>query len=1718
MAHYNYQESMLPSAGGNIMAMRGGGVPMGYDPSASVLPATSNSIPIVDMKGGDETLPMAAAATVVSAPVITVPVTEETVTEEATAKKSNAPITANSDTSSPKTTPNTPPKLEAKPPGKPIRFILFGEEFNAFSPDAANSPILALLGNLNDTDKPAALQQIYDGIVNLRTSDLTTYPQFKRLLTNMGLTYAKQKNELKEEIVRPEMTEIKLVFPNNKEVIVTLTIKCDQMPSCSKNNLALAAAATVMLQKGGEDTARTIRLFGKDYFFPTRPKDINGHLDLLKELEVEDKDATFKLTLLEEIYDGCYTDGSIISKIKCSTFGTLLEELGQKYAKNMQKLLESGALPSRSNQKEESTSRKELPNGDIELTFTFSNFGKQLDAEIQEKISKAVQKSTNAQSFGSKLKHMVSTVSSDQVSIHGMDNQKNACFCISALQFLFSIPQIRTAIKKHGCKSELLAQILTQIHDPHYEMTEVNQDGIMCALFNLFEELGEDMALFSKLNGDFKAGTAVPYELLGYIMKNFFISINALDDFGQQQDASAFLLFLFDVIGKKIPIKNLFEFTIDTTRKGSSTNVNNKKDEMLWLLPLEKDSSGNDITSSTALPKQKFDTTLSSNVVYQGESQIKTDTIILKQNPYLLIQTSINAFGTGKVKTDSSGNPLLNSSGQTKHEMGDRYYNIDLTAIPPVFTIGDKTFKKFGSIQYRGTGGGGHYVYTRYDLSSKKGIVYNDNAPKFYSDISTVENPLPDYVLIYAEMGQEQKEAHFEEEAQKMEDLIRDKAHTSIEMMTKDINKSDGVDNNLNMHMIDFIQEGYMIGLDKTGQSGGGDKEELWKSRPPVGDLLFFKGDTPATDVKTKKNLSVADLCLMLKEYAQKTRARESTKSTSMDILSSEMDKAKDVYLESTDDAIKKNALVAYAIFDILKELMEGIEPISKKDLEAKSEKAAATQKNIAEKREAKEKEAKAEAFKKKHRLLMDAPAENTAVPTAVAAAAAAMSNESDATSEEVLSAKSETSEEDRQRQMAANEKRQQENMKGRNGRNIKLSSLPNSPLSSNSKLAAKKEQAASLLASMRTLSDEIKELKQDPAQNSNKIRDKIYELTAMRSNVNEIQGINKSNSTNAANILKEAMNPTQPVDSASSNAANAKRKKNMESVLAELKARQASADSSSSKLNITPTKKADSILALMHITLDGIKQLKEEPTSNSNKIQEEIRKLTEMKSNVNKIEGINVSKSGKAAEILTEAINTKQATRGFLNDLVASSPARSPALSNHKISEANTTRLEKINRAISQLNKPQAVLPSAQSSVQSSNLASFVSKSRKANNNSRKNAAAKQAEMEKQKRINQEVSKQMQQDQSDEKEPSTISDRITDSLRIAQILKDKPINDPAVNTIKTDFGIDASEMDKRKIMDKLLDVVGRWMKAIDGKTNDKSDPAYISTYVDYIALLVTKSMIDAQMGDTPIPNETAKSIAKRLIDNYSKMKNPKSLSIEQMAEHMIERQYYSQLEATSNQSQATSPRLQILNDAEQIAIENKAMIQIDKKNIELHELNKKLIEIKYKQSYTTFKSDKIAFNPVIHKTEIDIAKNYVDQIKILKDAIKKIGANTAISDKLLKILEEKLLNIHTITVNNEWGTKKKSYKDIAKTELELYKQGEVLRDKAQYHMGLKIEKPKGKSEVEAKIRAKAMSPMLYEGGRRTLRAAKKKRTLRAANKKRTLRASKKLRRSVNSK
>jgi hypothetical protein len=203
------------------------------------------------------------------------------------------------------------------------------------------------------------------------------------------------------------------------------------------------------------------------------------------------------------------------------------------------------------------------------------------------------------------------------------------------------------AYGKKNCNDAILAEIYDQIEHP--TITEVNTNGVLCALFHLFEELGENMTLFSKLEvGTVSKGNAVPYELLGYIMKNFEIDskLNKREyHIGGQEDAQVFLTFLFDIFDE---IRPLFQFTqeriIDHVKnvveQPSQQNDDKKSQAIVWTIP-DRDPH----TFSTSYDGTRQQPLIKINSAANAPREVMTDvhyhdTLTLEKNPYLLVQVS----------------------------------------------------------------------------------------------------------------------------------------------------------------------------------------------------------------------------------------------------------------------------------------------------------------------------------------------------------------------------------------------------------------------------------------------------------------------------------------------------------------------------------------------------------------------------------------------------------------------------------------------------------------------------------------------------------------------------------------------------------------------------------------------------------------------------------------------------------------------------------------------------------------------------------------------------------------------------------------------------------------------------------------------------------------------------------------------------------------------
>jgi hypothetical protein len=97
--------------------------------------------------------------------------------------------------------------------------------------------------------------------------------------------------------------------------------------------------------------------------------------------------------------------------------------------------------------------------------------------------------------------------------------------------------------------------------------------------------------------------------------------------------------------------------------------------------------------------------------------------------------------------------------------------NGELSGIPLTFSINkdraSKEFNLYGMIRKSGSPTGGHYIYDRQDLESKKHIVYNDEVATLFDDKIQMQGAggLNAYLLVYAEVKKEKSLSAKEEVA-----------------------------------------------------------------------------------------------------------------------------------------------------------------------------------------------------------------------------------------------------------------------------------------------------------------------------------------------------------------------------------------------------------------------------------------------------------------------------------------------------------------------------------------------------------------------------------------------------------------------------------------------------------------------------------------------------------------------------------------------------------------------------------------------------------------------------------------------------------------------------------------------------------------------------------------------------------------------------------------
>lgn len=191
----------------------------------------------------------------------------------------------------------------------------------------------------------------------------------------------------------------------------------------------------------------------------------------------------------------------------------------------------------------------------------------------------------------------------DLLTTKGIDNNNNNCFCISTIQMLYSIPEIRNAFLSYKCDDitidestlngiteEQISQSIEAKYKNKDEVSDVvDTKMILCTIKKIIELLNEKTSTFEQLNKDtatsILSGGPIPKAYTLYIIKVYVAYLNKknteenkkraqngrsqlpMENINKQQDADEFITnFIFKIMEADNGLKsvlNIFNYRED---------------------------------------------------------------------------------------------------------------------------------------------------------------------------------------------------------------------------------------------------------------------------------------------------------------------------------------------------------------------------------------------------------------------------------------------------------------------------------------------------------------------------------------------------------------------------------------------------------------------------------------------------------------------------------------------------------------------------------------------------------------------------------------------------------------------------------------------------------------------------------------------------------------------------------------------------------------------------------------------------------------------------------------------------------------------------------------------------------------------------------------------------------------------------------------------------
>ena len=843
MAGYNPNMSLLPSAGGTIHAMSGGGgsgaisggaissgaisggaisggsnPPMGYNPNNSVLPSVGGLIP--SYSGGFYNQPMesemigagpklnpfyakgAKGAKSTKDVVAPAPTTSATATTATPATIPVAPITPIPTT--PATTPATPlvpaptnknvvsntPTIDITDTNtKPI--TLFGTSLILEKPEknskltSSQTQTLELLGldgeGLSSNEKFEVIQALYDGkcdtdkpvifLQNCEPIRRIIQSLALNLLSKLGTDGKANVNGISKE-EKPEITQEKLLDGSMR---ICLVFKPNQLHLLSKftpKKISNASTGTenatkkpvVNTSTGTENATKK-----PDVTVPTETDDVTKKSDV--DTSTGTENATKKPdvdALLKELK----ADPSLIgiSKVPRQLTPEEKAEL-DRLLKELQEIKEPIVVNGTAVTNEEA--KKEI-----------EELKKRLDA-LKESP-----------------KNIEQIAGSALITTLGIQNPNTWCYSVSAIQFMFSIPAMRDAILKYTCEPAF--KFPTSI-DEIEQITTVDNNGVLCALKMIFEELNKSITSFTDKDYESKfINQNVSNNLpVAYLIKMYLLGQKATNIKGSistninnnQQDVDEFLRIIFNIIDKNSELKNILNvFKWNRKTQLICEDSAFKKDERTDKeaeLTIQLDAN-NFISETNISYKNKISgamigdgISLQDLINYYSKSFVPS--MKMPEDPSKIPDYAKNPDGSIKPEALTSDNRIreqLEGCGEPVVDgvaLGRGYYTESYKISPaetnkflvfqinkggsiinassiqdikikaePQIIINDKfKYNIFGAILYAGTGKEGHYMYERlYNPEDSKYTKLSDVPFIMYNSGEVTPNKLQPFNIL----------------------------------------------------------------------------------------------------------------------------------------------------------------------------------------------------------------------------------------------------------------------------------------------------------------------------------------------------------------------------------------------------------------------------------------------------------------------------------------------------------------------------------------------------------------------------------------------------------------------------------------------------------------------------------------------------------------------------------------------------------------------------------------------------------------------------------------------------------------------------------------------------------------------------------------------------------------------------------------------------------